>query len=127
MGLGLFEVDLGVGIENGTTEAHILQNTGLPGGDAAEQDAAPLGSVYMRADAETNNLQFYYKWSIASNSAADWRVTASKDYVDAVAAGLSWREPVVVLDNTTYADITAAETAANIADTVDGVTIVSGD
>lgn len=127
MALDLFRLDLGLSIEDGTTEAHILQGAGAPGGDAGSLDSAPIGSVYLRTDAEADNLQFYYKWSIANNSAADWREAASKDYVDAVAAGLSWRAPAVVLDATTYADITAAETAANIADTVDGVTIVSGD
>lgn len=127
MALDLFRLDLGVSIESDTSEAHILQGAGAPGGDAGSLDAAPIGSVYLRTDAEVDNLQFYYKWSIANNSAADWREAASKDYVDAVAAGLSWRAPAVALDATTYADITAAETAANVADTVDGVTIVDGD
>lgn len=127
MSLDLFRLDLGVSIESATSEAHILQGAAAPGGDAAEQDGAPVGSVFMRTDVETDNLQFYYKWTTANNSAADWRQAASKDYVDAVAAGLSWREPAVVLDSTTYANIAAAEAAANIGDTIDGITIVSGD
>ena len=127
MAIDLFRLDLGVSIEDATSEAHILQGLGAPGGDASAQDAAPIGSVFMRTNTETDNLQFYYKWTTANNSSADWRQAASKDYVDAVAAGLSWREPALVLDDTTYATIAAAETAANIGDTVDGVNIVSGD
>jgi len=127
MAIDLFRLDLGLSIEDATSEAHILQGLGAPGGDASVQDAAPIGSVFMRTNTETDNLQFYYKWTTANNSSADWRQTASKDYVDAVAAGLSWREPALVLDDTTYADITAAETAANVGDTVDGITIAVGD
>ena len=129
MGLDLFRVGLGLDVESedGSSNAYVIQGAGLPGGDTAEQDAAPIGSTYMRTDVETNNLQFYYKWSTANNSAADWKQATSKEYVDAIAAGLSWREPVLVHDNTTYATVAAAETAANIADTVDGVTIGVGD
>jgi hypothetical protein len=127
MALDLFRLDLGIGIEDLTSEAHILQGVGGPGGDAATEDAAPVGSIYMRTDAETDNLQFYYKWTTVNNSSADWRQAASKEYVDAIAAGLSWREPALVLDSTTYANIAAAETAANVGDTVNGITIAPDD
>jgi len=126
MGLDLFRIGLGLDIESedGSSNAYVIQGAGLPGGDTSEQDAAPIGSAYMRTDVETNNLQFYYKWSTANNSAADWKQATSKEYVDAVASGLSWREPALVHDSSTYANIAAAETAANVADTVDGITIV---
>lgn len=129
MGLDLFRVSLGLDIEStdGSTNAYILQGNGTPGGDAAEQDAAPIGSVFMRGDVETNELNLYYKFSSVNNSAADWKQTTSKEYVDAIANGLSWREPVLIHDSITYANITAVETAANIADTLDGVIISNGD
>ena len=129
MSLDLFRIIEGLNIEldDLSTNASVLIGTGLPGGDASEQDAAGIGSLYLRTDAEANNLQLYYKWTTANSSAADWKVVADKDYVDAVAQGLSWREPALVRDNTTYANIAAAETAANVADTVDGITIAVDD
>lgn len=128
MAQDLFRIGLGLDIEasDGLSNAYILQGSGNPGGDAAEQDAAPIGSIYMRNDVEVNELQFYYKFSTTNNSAADWKQATSKEYVDAIASGLSWREPILVHDANVYADITAAETAANVADTVDGVVISSG-
>ena len=128
MALDLFRVTQGLNIEldDLSKNASVLVGDGLPGGDASYEDAAPIGSIFLRTDAESNSLQLYYKHSTANNSSADWKVTASQDYVDAVAQGLSWREPVLVHDATTYADITAAETAANVGDTVDGITITAG-
>jgi hypothetical protein len=81
----------------------------------------------MRTDADVDGLKFYWKKTTTQNSAADWTHGADKAYVDAIASGISWREPVKVLDSTVYATIAAAVTAANVADTVDGVTIAAGD
>lgn len=137
MSLDLFRILEGLQIEDAsgvdnsvTAGAHvsILQGTGLPGGDSAQQDSAGIGSLYLRRDAAgPDNLQMFYKWSTGGNSAADWKTITSKEYVDALAQGLSWREPVKVLDSTLYATIAAAVTAANVADTVNGVTIVADD
>ncbi len=44
----------------------------------------------------------------------------------APAAGSSWREPALVHDSELYADIAAVVTAANVADTINGVTIAVG-
>jgi len=125
MSLDLFRVIGGVDVQSDdlSSNAYILQGTGLPGGDANVQDGGPIGSMYMRTDVETNNLQLYYKWSTANNSAADWKVTSDKDYVDAVAQGLSWREPVRVQDTTPYANAAAIPTTGII----DGVTLIVGD
>ena len=129
MGLDLFRVSLGLDVESadGSSNAYVLQGTGLPGGDTAEEDAAPIGSVYMRTDSETNSLNLYYKFTGVNNSSADWKQTTSKEYVDAIASGLSWREPVLVHDSATYANVGMAEAAANVADTLDGVTIAVDD
>lgn len=129
MALDLFRIidGLDIQLDNLSANASILVGSGAPGGDTGKEDAAPIGSLYLRTDAETDGLQVYWKVSTVNNSSADWVQSTDKSYVDAVAQGLSWREPVLVRDNTLYADITAAETAANVADTVDGVTIQSGD
>ena len=129
MALNLFTVSKGLELESADflSTSSIMFGTGTPGGDSDVEDAAPIGSVYLRDDAEANGLQLYYKFATGGNSAADWHVSASQTYVDAIATGLSWREPAKVRDNTSYADITAAETAANVGDTVDGVTIVVDD
>lgn len=129
MALDLFRINKGLDIQldDLSVNANVLVGNGLPGGDSGVEDAAPVGSIYLRNDAATDGLQLYWKKTTTQNSSADWSNAADKDYVDAVAAGLSWREPVKVLDATTYATIAAAEAAANVADTVDGVTIVAGD
>ena len=129
MALNLFTVSKGLELESADflSTSSIMFGTGTPGGDSDVEDAAPIGSVYLRDDAEANGLQLYYKFATGGNSAADWHVSASQTYVDAIATGLSWREPAKVRDNTSYVDITAAETAANVGDTVDGVTIVVDD
>jgi hypothetical protein len=128
MALDLYRVSLGFAIDedDGTEAGHILSGSGAPGGDGAEQDDAPVGSIFLRTDA-SSTISVVYQKITDTNATADWVQSASKDYVDNLINGLSWREPVLVLDSTTYADITAAETAANVGDTVDGVTITVGD
>lgn len=125
MSLDLFRLYQGLDIANeaSSSNANILQGILAPGGDAGIHDAAPIGSIYMRTDVETDNLQLYTKWSASFNSAQDWRVMATKEYVDAVALGLSWREPVKVIDNTLYANAAAFP----ITGTIDGVALTNGD
>lgn len=118
--LDVFRVIKGIEIENEAlnSSAQILQGIGVPGGDGDIQDSAPLGSVYIRTDAESDGLQLYWKYSTSNNSAADWKLSADKSYVDSVAQGISWREPVRVLDDSSYADSSAFPTS-----TVDGVSL----
>lgn len=128
MSINLFRAIEGVAVvaDNLSTESHILHGNGAPVGNSGRTLAAPIGSVYMQTDADTDLLNFWYKHTNAG-AASDWTQTASKDYVDALVSGVSWREPVKVLDQTTYANIAAAEGAANVGDTVDGITILAGD
>jgi len=127
MALDLFNISEGLGIElDAGQAANVLIGDGAPGA-GADHIAAPIGSVYLRTNAETDGLQIYWKFSLAGSSSADWKQATDKAYVDAIAAGLSWREPVLVRDNTTYANIAAAEAAANVGDTVDGVGIAVDD
>lgn len=125
MSLDLFRVVGGLDIQSAdfTTNTSILQGTGLPGGDAGFQDAATIGAIYLRNDVEANNLQLYYKWSTANNSSADWRAVSDKDYVDAVASGLSWREPARVHDTTLYTNAAAFP----VGGVIDGVTLNNND
>ena len=75
----------------------------------------PIGSLFLD---NTTGLAYSRKFAITNNS-LDW--SASED------PGSSWREPALVRDATLYADIGAAQTAANVADTVDGQTIALDD
>lgn len=128
MSLDLFRVIKGIDIQSDdiSTSAHILQGNGAPGGDGAAQDDAPIGSLYLQTDAASDSLQVYSKWQ-DTNATADWRQLSTKEYVDTAVQGISWREPVKVLDSTTYANVAAAEAAANVGDQLDGVTIAAGD
>lgn len=121
MGLDLFRVIQGIDIQTDdlSSNVNLLVGTGLPGGDGAEQDNAPIGSTFHRVDSEANSLQVYYKFSTANNSSADWKSVASQEYVDAVAAGISWREPVRVRDGSSYADSSVFPTTGII----DGISL----
>lgn len=131
MALDLFRISLGIALEDadGTERAAILTGSGAPGGDAARQDDASVGSIYLRTDA-SGSISATWQKIADGNETADWVQSASKDYVDAAVSGLSWREPALVLDSTTYANIAAAEAAVDATGTaseVDGVTITAGD
>jgi hypothetical protein len=76
----------------------------------------------LKANKYIGNGEIYWKWS-NTNTSADWKVAADKAYVDTIASGLSWRDPVVVLDDTLYADSSAFPTSG----TVDGVVLVDGE
>ena len=142
MALDLFRVINGFDIaaEDYSDNANILQGTnkpGDPGNTASElalQNAAPVGSIYLRNDTNTTtgetNLQFYWKHT-AGSGPDKWALGASKAYVDALEQGLSWREPAVVMVDTangnnpyTSADVV---TDLNADDVLDGVTFTGGE
>lgn len=124
MALNLWKVAKGLAIqeEGFASEVHIIQGASLPGGDAGEQDAAPVGSLYLQNTANTEELQLFSKFTTVNNSQADWKQLASKEYIDALVLGLSWREPVVVRDNTLYANAAAFP----ITGVIDGKTLSDG-
>lgn len=125
MSLQLHSVGLGLEILSADflSRAHILSGTGTPGGNGGIHDNAPVGSLYLRQDTESDHLQLYVKAFVTNNSAADWRQVVDKEYVDAISQGLSWRAPVRVLDTTLYA--TAA--AFPVTGTIDGVVLADND
>jgi len=118
MAIDLFRVRRGVEIKNDVTgeKADVIVGDGIPGSNAA-QIAAPIGTVYLRTNTETDGLQIYWKFTLANSSSADWKQSVDKSYVDTIASGLSWREPVVAMDTTLYANAAAFPTGG----TIDGV------
>lgn len=110
MSQDFFRIIKGLELDN----IQLLEGTGAPGA-AGDPSLAPVGSFYLNE----SNGDAYTK-ILAGVGTNKWQRLASTTYVDSVAAGISWREPVVVRDNTVYANVAAAEAAANVADTVDG-------
>lgn len=116
MALDFTGIGYGLEFDSG---AVVFDITGAPSGSAKE-DAAPAGSIAFSDNGAT------YRKKTAGSGADKWVEDASKEYVDSVASGQSWREPVLVKDNTTYADLATAETAVNTG-TVDGVAVADQD
>jgi len=110
MALSLFEVEKGF-LHNG---AAILAGAGAPPGTGDTGDAG-IGSFYQ----DTSNGALYYK-TTAGAGAGNWTRLAG---ADEIATGISWREPVVVIDTTT--DPLPTGTAGNPI-TVDGVSVTDG-
>jgi hypothetical protein len=94
----------------------VLSGTGAPGGDSSFQDAAELGSIFLRKDAPA---AVYVKTS-SVNSSADWVP------LQVSSGGGGNIAPVNAADTTPYASIAAATTAYNSSNTVDGISITSG-
>ncbi len=65
-----FRVEQGIEIHepNGTGSVHLLRGTGAPVGTTGPTDAAPIGSIFMREDAEGE----LYRKEASTSSAADW-------------------------------------------------------
>lgn len=119
MALDFFELDRGIALSDGgdVRRSYVIPTAGAPGGGDA--DVVSVGSLAQ----DYTNGDIYVKDTAGSGS-DKWAKLAT---IDDVTGGSSWREPALVRDDTLYASITAAETAANVGDTVDGVTIVVDD
>lgn len=80
-----------------STFIDILFGSSAPGGDTGVQDAAPLGSLYIRQNGSSSTL---YQKVASSNNAADWQENGSSS-----AAVGSWRgeKVVAVTDDTVTA------------------------
>lgn len=83
-----FAIEQGLDIEavNGSLLATVLAGSAVPGGDTGPQDAAPIGSIYLR----TNGL--LYRKTANAGAAADW--TTDPDL-----SNLAWRNPVKAATN----------------------------
>lgn len=114
--LSYFIAERGFGFENENVQ--MISGTGAPG-TGGDSTTVGVGSIYM--EAATGD---FYKKHTAGAGAGNWDKMAT---LGDVGSGISWREPSLVRDDTLYANIAAAETAANVGDLVDGVTIAASD
>lgn len=115
MSLDFFRVERGLQIDDLVT---YLQGSGVPG-LSADTDSAERGSVYTNvADGS-----LWTKISVGTGTVA-WQKMASEQYVNnAVGATVSWREPVVALDNIATVVPTGTATQPVI---IDGVSVTNG-
>jgi len=115
MGISLFEV-LG-----GFTDGNIsyLSGIGLPTGVNA--DAAGRGSSWSN----TATGDKYHKFAVGAG-VANWVRSATVADIAGIPTADSWREPALALDAVTTS-VTAALTAMNTSNTVDGVAISAND
>jgi len=111
---------LGVGAKDDNL-VYYLSGTGAPGGRGGAEDLAGVGSYYT--DTATGDT---YKKIAAGAGAANWIRVATVQDLSSLSAQQSWREPVAVLDNT-HTSVTAALTAMNASNTLDGHNIQAGD
>ncbi len=100
--------------------AQFLTGTGAPGA-SGDTSTAPRGSYFT----DTANGDLYMK--IAQGTGTDkWKRMATEDYVSTVAStGLSWREPVDVID-TTATTTTALKADLDADDLIQGVPVTLG-
>lgn len=100
--------------------AQFLTGTGAPGA-AGDTSLAPRGSYFT----DTNSGDLYLK--VAQGVGTDkWKKMATEDYVSTVASsGLSWREPVSVID-TTSTTVAALKADLDADDLIQGVAVTVG-
>jgi hypothetical protein len=108
MAVGFTGIQTGVELDNGT---HLIPLTGTPGG--GDSDVVGAGSIGL-----SDNGNVYHKTTIGSG-ADKWQIFES-------AGTSSWREPVLVKDDSVHASLAAAETSMNLG-TVDGESVAEGD
>lgn len=109
MALDLFRVIDGVAIQldDQSDEAWQLIGDGAPIGTSGRTADAPVGSLFLQTDAETDGLNLYWKWQ-DTDASVDWKQAASKGYVDSLIQGISWREPARYRDGNAYTTVAAA-------------------
>lgn len=100
--------------------AELLSIEGAPGLGDNYSDVASKGALCL----DEINGQMYQK-KTAGSGADKWVRIQNQDDVNAAVMGQSWRPPVKVMEETLYADLSAAETALN-GGTLDGVVMVEG-
>lgn len=90
MSRDLFNLEKGIGIftENSDAGVYILTGTGTPGGDSGIQDAAPIGTLFLRQSLGIA----YIKESTSNNTFADW-----KSLTDVQLDELRWRNEKIIV------------------------------
>lgn len=108
----LFGIEKGIrlhGENSDTLNVDILFGTAAPGGDAGEQDAAALGSIYLRQNGGSSSL---YQKIDTTNTTSDWLLNGNSSVVIG-----AWRpETVRVVTNDTVTIGTRDLTASPFAD-----------
>ncbi len=103
-------------------DVEILSGTGAPLGVALTPTGIAINpSVYFD---KSNPGDWYIKETAGTGAAAWVKQPSVADITNAI-NGDSWLDPVLAADFTNYADLTAVETALNIADTWDSITVVA--
>ncbi len=129
MALDLFRVIDGIALQldDQTAEAWQLAGDNAPIGTSGRTADAPVGSIWLRTNAETDGLNLYWKWQ-DTDSTVDWKQAASKEYVDNTVQSISWREPVRYRDSNAYTTIAAALADMNVGDNLTGEgSVAAGD
>jgi hypothetical protein len=100
--------------------AQFLTGIGAPGA-ADDTSTAPRGSYFT----DTATGDFYIK--VAQGVGTDkWKRVATEDYVSTVTStGISWREPVAVID-TTATDVTTLKADLDADNFIQGVPVTAG-
>ncbi len=126
MALDLFRVIDGIALQldDQSAEAWQLAGDDAPIGTSGRTADAPVGSLWLQTNAETDGLNLYWKWQ-DTNSPVDWKQAASKDYVDTAVQGISWREPAIIHLSSNYANIAAVKADADADDILDGVNLLT--
>jgi hypothetical protein len=115
MSIDFFRISRGLELDDAV---QFLSGFGAPG-VSADTNAAKVGSYYT----DQTNGDLWTKVSLG-NGTDKWRKLASQNYVQALlATGISWREPVTVVD-TTSSSVPVG--TPNNPITVDGVSISDG-
>lgn len=92
MASDFFRILRGLSIDE---SSEIMTGTGTPSG--ADQNIAPVGSLFLESDTATNQLNVWFKFQSTTSTVADWAQLASKGYVDTTAvSGITWKHPTVV-------------------------------
>lgn len=100
--------------------AQFLTGTGAPGA-AGDTSTAPRGSYFT--DTATGDLYLKVAQGVGTDK---WKRMATEDYVATVAStGLSWREPVAVID-TTATDVATLKADLDTDDLIQGVAVTQG-
>lgn len=98
-----------VGENSDTLRVDVLFGTAAPGGDSGDQDAAPLGSLYLRQNGGSSAI---YQKVDTTNTSADWQLNGNSS----VTIG-TWRpERVIAVTNDTQGVGTRDLTASPFAD-----------
>ena len=116
MGMSMFQVRKGLSLDG---LVQVMAGSGAPGA-AGDASLAPIGSFYL----DYTNGQIYIKRT-AGTGTDKWLRTQNSDDMTAALNGLTWRVPASIYSTALYANLTAAQVAANTG-TIDGVTVTTG-